>query len=83
MILDGEVVITGSYNWTLAAENKNGENLLVIRDPRLASVYTENWRKHADHSFLYRGRLPWRAYIRVIWVSLMRRRRKRLNSTMG
>ena len=56
MILDGEVVITGSYNWTLAAENNNGENLLVIRDPRLAGVYTENWRRHADHSTPYRAR---------------------------
>jgi phosphatidylserine/phosphatidylglycerophosphate/cardiolipin synthase-like enzyme len=66
MILDGEVVITGSYNWTLAAENNNGENLLVIRDPRLAGVYTENWQRHADHSIPYRGSVPWRAYIRGV-----------------
>jgi phosphatidylserine/phosphatidylglycerophosphate/cardiolipin synthase-like enzyme len=83
MILDSVIVITGSYNWTLAAENKNGENLLVIRDPQLARVYTENWRCHADHSFPYRGRVPWRAYIRVVWASLTRRRRKRLNSEIG
>jgi phosphatidylserine/phosphatidylglycerophosphate/cardiolipin synthase-like enzyme len=83
MILDGAIVITGSYNWTLAAENQNGENLLVIRDPHLAGVYTENWRRHADHSIPYRGRLPWRAYIRVVWVSLTRRRRKRLDSESG
>jgi phosphatidylserine/phosphatidylglycerophosphate/cardiolipin synthase-like enzyme len=83
MILDGAIVITGSYNWTLAAEHKNGENLLVIRDPRLAGVYTENWQHHAAHSFLYRGTIPWRAYIRVIWVFLTRRRRRRLNSAIG
>jgi phosphatidylserine/phosphatidylglycerophosphate/cardiolipin synthase-like enzyme len=83
MILDGEIVITGSYNWTLAPENKNGENLLVIRDPRLAGVYAENWRSHADHSIPYRGSVPWRAYIRVVWVYLTRRRRKQLNSEIG
>ena len=83
MILDREVVITGSYNWTLSAENKNGENLLVIRDPRLAAVYTENWRHHADHSTPYRGAVPWRAYIRVVWVYLTRKRRKWLNSEIG
>jgi phosphatidylserine/phosphatidylglycerophosphate/cardiolipin synthase-like enzyme len=83
IILDGEFVITGSYNWTLAAENNNGENLLVIRDPQLAAVYTQNWRHHADHSFLYRGTVPWWAYIRVVWVSLTRRRRKRLKSEFG
>jgi phosphatidylserine/phosphatidylglycerophosphate/cardiolipin synthase-like enzyme len=47
MILDGETVITGSYNWTVAADEQNGENLLMIRDPRLAKVYTENWQRHA------------------------------------
>src|SRR5262245_31117543 len=42
MIVDSAIVITSSYNWTLAAEHKNGENLLVIRDPQLAAVYTQN-----------------------------------------
>jgi phosphatidylserine/phosphatidylglycerophosphate/cardiolipin synthase-like enzyme len=83
MILDGAIVITGSYNWTLAAEHKNGENLLVIRDPRLAAVYAENWRRHAAHSIPYRGPVPWWAYIRSVWGSLIRKRRKRLNGESG
>jgi hypothetical protein len=36
MILAGEIVIIGPYNSTLAAEKDNDENLLVIREPRLA-----------------------------------------------
>jgi phosphatidylserine/phosphatidylglycerophosphate/cardiolipin synthase-like enzyme len=83
MILDGKVVITGSYNWTLAAENNNGENLLVIRDPRLARVYAKNWGRHADHSTPYQGPVPWWAYIRGVWDSLTCKRRKRLNSETG
>jgi phosphatidylserine/phosphatidylglycerophosphate/cardiolipin synthase-like enzyme len=83
MILDGSIVITGSYNWTLAAENKNGENLLVIRDPRLAAVYAENWQCHAAHSFRYRGSVPWWAYIRRLWDFLMRRRRRPLHTKIG
>jgi phosphatidylserine/phosphatidylglycerophosphate/cardiolipin synthase-like enzyme len=83
IILDGAIVITGSYNWTVAAERNNGENSLVIRDPQLARVYTENWRRHAHHSMPYRGRVPWRAYIRVAWVSLTGRHRKRVYSDMG
>jgi phosphatidylserine/phosphatidylglycerophosphate/cardiolipin synthase-like enzyme len=74
MILDGETVITGSYNWTVAAETDNGENLLVIRDPRLAGVYTENWRRHAHHSAPYRRTVPWRVRLRVVWGSLTRGR---------
>jgi phosphatidylserine/phosphatidylglycerophosphate/cardiolipin synthase-like enzyme len=83
MILDGEIVITGSYNWTVAAEQQNGENLLVIRDPRLAGVYTENWRRHAHHSTPYQPTAPWWARIRMGWVSLTRRRRQRWDHDMG
>jgi phosphatidylserine/phosphatidylglycerophosphate/cardiolipin synthase-like enzyme len=56
MILDGEVVITGSFNFTKSAEFNNAENLLVIRDPRLAARYAANWHEHAEHSEPYQGR---------------------------
>ena len=32
VFIDGETVITGSFNFTKAAEENNAENLLVIRD---------------------------------------------------
>jgi phosphatidylserine/phosphatidylglycerophosphate/cardiolipin synthase-like enzyme len=56
MILDGEVVITGSFNFTRAAEQNNAENLLVIRDKTIAEQYTANWRAHAQHSEKYEGK---------------------------
>jgi phosphatidylserine/phosphatidylglycerophosphate/cardiolipin synthase-like enzyme len=43
IIIDGGTVITGSFNFTKAAEDHNTENLLVIHDPGLARKYTENW----------------------------------------
>jgi len=42
-IIDKKVVITGSYNWTLSAEEKNNENLLIIKDPVIASRYEEEF----------------------------------------
>lgn len=56
MIIDGETVITGSFNFTTAAERQNAENLLVVRDRALAARYAENWRAHAEHSTPYVGR---------------------------
>ncbi len=56
MVIDGATVITGSFNFTKAAEEKNAENLLVIRSPELAAKYIANWQKHADHSEAYEGR---------------------------
>jgi phosphatidylserine/phosphatidylglycerophosphate/cardiolipin synthase-like enzyme len=56
MIIDGAVVVTGSFNFTKAAENNNAENLLVIRDPQLAERYMTNWKEHQGHSEAYGGR---------------------------
>jgi len=53
IIIDEETVITGSFNFTKAAEEKNAENLLIIKDKRLAQKYFSNWKKHAEHSELY------------------------------
>lgn len=44
-------VVTGSYNFTHAAQYRNAENLLVLRDnPLLAEAYAANWRRHRTHS---------------------------------
>jgi len=56
MIIDKAVVITGSFNFTKAAEEKNAENLLVIRSKELAGTYIENWQRHKEHSEWYEGR---------------------------
>jgi len=56
MVIDGETVITGSFNFTKAAEENNAENLLVIRDKRLAERYIKNWEEHEKHSEVYAGR---------------------------
>ena len=55
MILDGETVITGSFNFTHNAEADNAENLLIIHSKELAASYTANWQEHASHSEHYGG----------------------------
>jgi len=53
MIIDRATVITGSFNFTRTAEEKNAENLLVIPSKELAAKYLENWQKHSEHSEKY------------------------------
>jgi len=53
MVIDGETVITGSFNFTKAAEEHNAENLVVLRDRGLAARYAENWEAHRRHSDPY------------------------------
>lgn len=55
MVIDGQTVITGSFNFTTAAENNNAENLLVVQDSQLAAEYAQNWRVHRLHSEPYNG----------------------------
>jgi len=50
MVIDKAVVITGSFNFTKAAEQNHAENLLVLRSKELASGYIENWERHKKHS---------------------------------
>jgi phosphatidylserine/phosphatidylglycerophosphate/cardiolipin synthase-like enzyme len=59
LVIDGQTVITGSFNFTKAAEDNNAENLLVIQDRELAAKYAQNWSIHREHSEPYTG-LPGR-----------------------
>jgi phosphatidylserine/phosphatidylglycerophosphate/cardiolipin synthase-like enzyme len=53
MVIGGGTVITGSFNFTRAAEENNAENLLVIRDASLTEKYAKNWQEHLAHSVTY------------------------------
>jgi phosphatidylserine/phosphatidylglycerophosphate/cardiolipin synthase-like enzyme len=53
MVIDGRTVLTGSFNFTKAAEENNAENLLVISDAALAAKYSTNWQAHYQHSEAY------------------------------
>jgi len=45
-IYDGEVLSTGSFNWTANADKRNDENLVVIRnDSHLVELYQKNFNK--------------------------------------
>ena len=56
LLIDKEIVITGSFNFTKAAEEKNAENLLILKSKELARQYLMNWTKHKEHSDSYSGR---------------------------
>jgi phosphatidylserine/phosphatidylglycerophosphate/cardiolipin synthase-like enzyme len=57
IIIDRHVLLTGSFNFTKAAEERNAENLLVIKDnDTLVEKYLGNFQKHKAHSTLFEGR---------------------------
>ena len=43
-VIDGERVLTGSYNWTVRSES-NWENLLILDCPELAKAYEKEWEE--------------------------------------
>ena len=56
IVIDGATVLTGSFNFTKAAQERNAENLLILRDQALAAQYTKNWEAHRQHRQAYVGR---------------------------
>ncbi len=44
-------LITGSFNFTFAAQNRNAENVLVLHgNPDLARAFFVNWQQHREHA---------------------------------
>lgn len=56
ILIDAATVITGSFNFSKAAEQRNAENLLIIEGrPDLASAYGANFEEHLRHAEVYTG----------------------------
>ena len=47
-IVDKEILLTGSYNWTKSAADRNQENLLVTEDPKMVKAYLNEFEKLWD-----------------------------------
>lgn len=47
----GCALLTGSYNFTWSARNRNAENVLLARDNcELARIYRANWLRHREQA---------------------------------
>jgi phosphatidylserine/phosphatidylglycerophosphate/cardiolipin synthase-like enzyme len=44
-VLDGRTVVTGSQNWSEAANRTNDENLLVIQNPTVAAHFQREFER--------------------------------------
>lgn len=53
ILVDDEIVITGSFNFSKAAEESNAENLLVIKEKSVVKRYVDNYNEHREHSAIY------------------------------
>ena len=54
ILIDGTTIITGSFNFTTAAEHSNAENLVILHDrPKLYAAYQQNFEHHLSHSSVY------------------------------
>jgi phosphatidylserine/phosphatidylglycerophosphate/cardiolipin synthase-like enzyme len=51
-VIDAQTVITGSQNWSDAANHSNDENLLVIRNPTVAAHFQREFSRLYDSAIL-------------------------------
>jgi phosphatidylserine/phosphatidylglycerophosphate/cardiolipin synthase-like enzyme len=45
MVIDGYIVVTGSYNWSTAAETRNDENIVVMFDRDVAQRFVQEFER--------------------------------------
>lgn len=50
MIIDNQKVVSGSFNFSKAAQTRNAENVLIIQSTELAKAYAVNWRNRQTAS---------------------------------
>lgn len=50
IVIDQEIVFTGSFNFTKSAEENNAENSVPLRDADQIKAYIDHWNQHAAHS---------------------------------
>jgi phosphatidylserine/phosphatidylglycerophosphate/cardiolipin synthase-like enzyme len=51
IVVDGNTVETGSFNFTFSAEKSNAENVIVLHNaPDIAALYTAEWQRLWDES---------------------------------
>lgn len=53
IIIDRAIVITGSFNFSKAAEESNAENMLIMNRPDIAAAYVTNFDTHMKHARAY------------------------------
>lgn len=53
MIIDGDIVITGSYNFSANAQKRNAENMVIINSNDIAKAYEINFYKRREVSESY------------------------------
>jgi len=58
IIIDNKTVITGSYNFTYAAETTNAENIVILTNQAVVSQFSSNWTFHAQHSQPFKPTTP-------------------------
>ena len=56
IVVDGQTVETGSFNYTGAAEKSNAENVLVLHDASVAARYGQEWDRLWVESEEMKGR---------------------------
>ena len=51
IIIDEQKVITGSFNFTNAADKRNAENIIIINNKSVAKEYLNNWQDRYNKNY--------------------------------
>ena len=55
IVIDGRTVLTGSFNFTLSADTRNAENVVVLESANVAGWFLANWREREAVSRVFQA----------------------------
>ena len=54
ILIDDETTITGSYNFSKSAEEKNSENIIILKSKEVTAIYNNEFMNHLKHAVIFR-----------------------------
>ena len=79
IIIDKDTVITGSFKLTKEAEDRNAENMMIVRAAAVADSYRENWEQHKAHAETFKPGPPAQARQEPVGEKKIVKKKRRTN----
>lgn len=58
IIVDNETVMCGTFRFTKDADDRNAENMLIVKADAMTASYRANWEEHRSHAQLFKAGAP-------------------------
>jgi cardiolipin hydrolase len=59
VVIDNDILVSGSFNWTMTALSGNWENIIVTSEPKLVIPFSQHfsqlWKEFSEVDYIFKG----------------------------